>query len=152
MIYFRIDDRLIHGQVITSWTRFYDLKHIIIIDDAVANDMIQKKIIEMVTPSSVNVEIIPISDSLNKMRNINENTMILVKTPLTLLELLEQDINVPEVIIGGMQFSSGKTKLSSAVSVNDVEKNALITMLDKDVEIFVQMIPTEKKRKFKDLI
>lgn len=152
MIYFRIDDRLIHGQVITSWTRFYDLKHIIIIDDAVANDMIQKKIIEMVTPSSVNVEIIPISDSLNKMRNINENTMILVKTPLTLLELLEQDINVPEVIIGGMQFSSGKTKLSSAVSVNDVEKNALNTMLDKDVEIFVQMIPTEKKRKLKDLI
>lgn len=152
MIYFRIDDRLIHGQVITSWTRFYDLKYIIIIDDVVANDMIQKKIIEMVTPSSVNVEIIPIRESVNKMRNINENTMILVKTPLTLLELLEQDINVPEVIIGGMQFSSGKTKLSSAVSVSDIEKNALNEMLEKNVEIFVQMIPTEKKRKLKDLM
>lgn len=152
MNYYRIDDRLIHGQVVTSWTRYYNLNNILIVDNQVATDDIQKRIIEMVTPSNVNVLISTIEEAYQSLDDLDGNTMVLVKTPLTIIKLLDKNIAVNEVIVGGMQYSEGKRKVSSAVSINEEEEKAFNIMLDNNVDVFLQMIPTEKKRELKDFL
>ena len=42
----RVDDRLIHGQVITQWVKVFDTQKIVVIDNAVAKDKMQKNILK----------------------------------------------------------------------------------------------------------
>ena len=46
----RIDDRLIHGQVITTWVKNHDIEQILIINDKVAGDSVQQSVITMSAP------------------------------------------------------------------------------------------------------
>src|SRR5699024_1300420 len=106
-IFYRIDDRLIHGQVITGWSRYYKLKKIIIADDDVANDPIQCKIINMVAPKNIKVEILGVYNSYNVIidkNKLKDNTLLLVKGPDAICKLSEFGVKIDEVIVGGMQF------------------------------------------------
>ncbi|MBE6083621.1 MAG: PTS sugar transporter subunit IIB, partial [Tissierellaceae bacterium] len=49
----RIDDRLIHGQVMTAWVKQTKATRIIIIDDVVAKDDFMKKVLTMAAPPGI---------------------------------------------------------------------------------------------------
>lgn len=149
-IFYRIDDRLIHGQVITSWSRYYDLKEIIIIDDQVVVDPIQRKIIEMVAPPNITVHLTDTKKSVDKINAVKDNTLVLTKGPKVLLYLIEQGVQIDEIIVGGMQYRDGKKKISSSVSISNEEREDFIKLSEKGVEIAIQIIPTEKKKQFKN--
>lgn len=149
---FRIDDRLIHGQVITNWTRYYNLNEIIIVDDQVFADPIQRKIIEMVAPSNVSVRIFRVDEAFTKLKPTTLDTLVLVKSPDVLLQLHEHGLEINEIIVGGMQFREGKSKISSSVSLSQEEKKTFTILADKNIDIYIQMVPSEKKRKLVDLL
>lgn len=49
----RIDDRLIHGQVMTSWLNYTGANKIMIIDDGVAADPFMKSVLKTCVPANV---------------------------------------------------------------------------------------------------
>ncbi len=58
IIHIRIDDRLIHGQVATMWTNNLGATRIMVINDEVANNDLQKSVLRMAAPSNVSTSII----------------------------------------------------------------------------------------------
>lgn len=54
----RIDDRLIHGQVMTSWVRFVKSKNILIIDDETYHDAFIRSFITMVVPRGIQIQVL----------------------------------------------------------------------------------------------
>ena len=53
----RIDDRLIHGQVVTAWAKITKANRIIVVDDEVAMDEFMVKILKMAAPRSFKIGI-----------------------------------------------------------------------------------------------
>ena len=53
----RIDDRLVHGQIVQGWLKVIDINKIVVVSDAVANDRMQQMLLAMAVPSSVELEI-----------------------------------------------------------------------------------------------
>ena len=53
----RIDDRLIHGQVVTTWLNVKQIEQVIIVDDKVAKDKIQSNVLKMSVPRNVKLHI-----------------------------------------------------------------------------------------------
>ncbi|MCR2045348.1 PTS sugar transporter subunit IIB [Anaerosalibacter massiliensis] len=154
-IFYRIDDRLIHGQVITGWSRYYKLKRIIIADDQVTNDPIQRQIINMVAPKNIKVNILCINDSYNAITDKNQsknNTLVLTKGPEALYKLSELGIKIEEVIIGGMQFKDGRKKVTRSVSVNYNEAEKFKQLYNKGIKLNIQLIPTDHKEQLIPLI
>ena len=49
----RIDDRLVHGQVATTWIKKYEIEQVIVINDLLANDPVQKSVLEMTAPQGI---------------------------------------------------------------------------------------------------
>ena len=103
--FIRIDDRLIHGQVVTAWIKTYQAKKILIIDDIVAKDEFLKNVLKMVKPSGVDL-IIKGTEHLNEtIQAIEENkanAILLMKTPDTAKKVFESPVLLKELNVGGM--------------------------------------------------
>ncbi len=64
----RIDDRLIHGQIVTKWIDYANAKKIIVADDKAAGDPMQQMLLKLAVPSGVKLEILTKADALKMIQ------------------------------------------------------------------------------------
>lgn len=140
----RVDHRLLHGQVIFSWTKQYDINHIIVADNKVPNDPITVMALSIAKPADCKLDIVKInevSDILNK--HSDNRFMILIKGPQEALELVENVPEIKKINFGGVAKKSDSKAYGKAVFLNNEELKATREILDKDIEIFVQQVPSQ---------
>ncbi|HIQ74518.1 MAG TPA: PTS sugar transporter subunit IIB [Candidatus Cottocaccamicrobium excrementipullorum] len=139
----RVDHRLLHGQVIFSWTRQMAINHIIVADDKVPGDPIGKMALSIAKPAGCTLDIIPFSQlSKSVETHQNQNIMIIVKGPeeaKTLCQILPE---VKKINYGGVAKKPGSKEYGKAVYLNENELKATREILEKGVEIYIQQVPT----------
>ena len=150
----RIDDRLIHGQVVTTWVNLHKIEQIIVLNDAVANDQTQKSILTMAAPQGIKVVAFGLDKfgEVLKKTEITRRTMLLFTTSLDVLRAVELGVNIDKLNVGGMRFQEGRERLSKAVSVTADEREAFKALLNKGIEISVQMVPNDEKINLQEII
>ncbi|SFL58856.1 PTS system mannose/fructose/N-acetylgalactosamine-transporter subunit IIB [Pelosinus propionicus] len=143
----RIDDRLIHGQVITAWTKITKADRIIVVDDEVAEDSFMVKVLKMAAPSSIKVDIFNTEDAAVTLagEDIGERVIILVKTPKTVLGLIKAGVNIADLNLGGMGATQGRKQLYRNISISAEEKAIFKELLTLGVDVFVQIVPDANK-------
>ena len=104
----RVDHRLLHGQVIFSWTKQVGTNYIIVADDKVPNDPISMMALSIAKPVDCELSIIPFSQ-LRKLvdENASKNIMIIVKGPAEALQLAKELPEVTEINYGGVAKKAG---------------------------------------------
>lgn len=118
----RIDDRLIHGQVATVWSKATDCQRIIVCDDEVAKDKIRAVLLKQLAPAGVKSHVVDLAKAVRIYRNPkyeNDRCLLLFTNPTSVLYLVEHGVPIKSVNIGGMSFYEGKHQVMSAVSVDD---------------------------------
>jgi len=80
MIYIRIDDRLIHGQIVTAWCQTLDIKKILAVDDALAQNEMMKSIMTMGVPEIYRPQIVSTVEALDFLRQDNFKGNLLLLT------------------------------------------------------------------------
>ena len=151
----RIDDRLIHGQVATTWIKNYEIEQVLIINDKAANDPIQKSVVGLAAPPGVKVMIFGVNQFINilKKSEIKKSTMLLFTTSTDVLKIVESGlVDIKEENAGGMRFNDTRKRLTKAISVTPEEEQAFVKMMDKGIKINVQMVPKDTSVDFKTLI
>lgn len=144
----RIDDRLIHGQVVTGWVSELQIEQIIIINDNLVNDSVQKSVLTMTAPPNVKVHVFGVEQfiMISRKNPIKKKTMLLFNNPIDVLAIQEKGVEFHSVNVGGIRFNEKRQhRLSKAVAVNDEEKAALETLKKNGLEVFIQMVPKDKK-------
>lgn len=150
-VFYRVDDRLIHGQVMTAWSRYYQLKQVMIVDDSVAQDPVQQQIITVVAPPDMTVRVCSVEEAPPYIQEAEQSalpTLVLVKGPESLLGLTNENVNIPEVILGGMQFKPGRKKVTRTVAVTDEESRMFYSLSEAGVKLTLQVIPTDRPQNF----
>lgn len=147
IVFSRIDDRLIHGQVVTTWSNMYSVEQIIILNDKIAGDKTQKNILKMAAPSGIKVQAFPVEKfgQIIQTNEITRRTMLLFTTSEDVLRAINAGVPVENLNVGGMRFQTGREKLTKAVSVTPDERQAFKEILDKNIEVTVQMVPNDEK-------
>lgn len=150
----RIDDRLIHGQVMTAWLQYVAGNHIVIVDDGVSKDEFTISIMQMSVPQEVKLTVIPVSKAGETMNSIpdTDRVIILVKIPEVCIEMQKQGINLKKVVIGGMGSKKGRKKFYKNVSASNEEKKAFQQLIDSGVDTFIQILPEDKIKKIDNLL
>lgn len=149
-----IDDRLIHGQVATTWIKDFGVESVIIVDNKTANDPIQKKIAGLAVPG-VQVVIFSVEKFLQviKKTEIKKPTMLLFANPIELLEVKKGGLDFDYVNISGMRFNPNRKRLFKNVSVTDEELVALKELINEQgVNVYTQTTTRDEKINVKDLI
>ena len=142
----RIDDRLIHGQVVMAWSKAIAVKRMVVIDDQVAGDVIRKMLLETVAPPGVKVSVFTIAQGIEALQQNqfgDEKLLLLCTNPMTIVLLIEGGIGIHKVNIGGMSFSLGKTQLTKAVSVDEKDRNAFKQLHEQGVVLEIQILPND---------
>lgn len=140
----RIDDRLIHGQVVMAWCKTMLIDRIVVIDDKVALDFIRKMFIETVAPPGIKVSVLDVAQGIECFKKdsfAEEKLLLLVTNPVTILTLVEKGLEIGKVNIGGMSFSQGKTQVTKAVSIHDVDKQAFKELHRHGIALQIQILP-----------
>lgn len=145
----RVDDRLIHGQVMTAWVKVLQANKIVIIDNETAKDPFMFEVLSMSVPKEIKLEIYDISEAKEQLPKIKEDSkkekvIILVKSPLVVNELVEGGVQIKNMIIGGMGARKGRKTLYKNISASQEEKDTLQNLVREGLDIKIHIIPSQK--------
>ncbi|HBO22910.1 MAG TPA: PTS mannose transporter subunit IIAB [Providencia sp.] len=151
----RVDDRLIHGQVATRWTKETGVKRIIVVSDEVANDHVRSTLLKQVAPPGVTAHVVDVAKCIrvyNNPKYSGERVMLLFTNPTDVKRLVEEGVDIKSVNIGGMAYHEGKTMVTNAVSINQEDIDAFNYLNDKNIELEVRKVSSDSKVRMMDLI
>ena len=141
----RIDDRLIHGQVMTAWIKNKKATQVVIVDDLVAEDDYMIEVLEMAIPEEIAIGIFNKEDGVTFFsQGVDEPTILLVKGPEVLNYLVDHGINIEEVDVGGMGAGNDRSVLYKNISTSSEENDQFRALLGKNVNVFIQVMPNNK--------
>lgn len=142
----RIDDRLIHGQVMTSWVRFVKSENIVIIDDETYNDSFLRSFITMVVPRGITIHVLNIKGGIEYLQDYEgPGLVVLAKYPQTFYLLHEGGVLLHEIIIGGMGARENRKVLYKNICASEEELDVLQKMMKMKIDIKIQVVPEEKQ-------
>ena len=116
IVNFRLDERLIHGQVATFWTRTLQADRIIIADDEVLKDEIGVSALKAAVPSGVHLSILTVDNAaarLNAGIYSGQRVFLIVNKTKTIQRLIEKGLKVKEVNIGNMGKKKAESELKN---------------------------------------
>lgn len=154
---FRIDDRLIHGQIVTKWIKDAAAKMIMVVDDKAAGDKTQQMILKFAVPSGIKLEILTKQDAVTRVSEdkTNTNVLMLVRNPKEANALVEMGLKVDTIIIGNISNSKsevGRTKLLDYIYVEPADVDAIRSLDSKGIKLEVKAVPEEKAKNPIELI
>lgn len=140
----RVDDRLIHGQVVEGWVPFLKVDLVIVVSDAAAADEVQTALMKMALPPSVGLLVLPVADApaaLAEPKLGARKALVLVPGPAEALALLEKGVAVDRVNVGGLHYTVGKVQLGRALFLDERDRLALRALAAKGVRLEGRALP-----------
>lgn len=147
LVFTRIDDRLIHGQVCAAWLKtLSNVKHILVIDDKTSQDPFMAEMFALLIPSHISIEIRSVEEATKIFNEgLPKPTMVIVKVPHTIKRLMDNGIEFDFLNIGGMGMSAGRKKLFQNISASEEERQIFRELIDRGVKVEIQIIPAQGK-------
>lgn len=139
----RIDFRLIHGQVITKWIKYYPVDMIVIVDDMLASDEFMAEIYKMAVPKGVKFKVIPANGAAEALNAIDATVFLLFKDIDTCIKVIESGVDLDFLVVGGVPGGPGRKYISDGINLLPEEYAKLEGIQDKVAEIIFKGIPEE---------
>lgn len=146
IVLLRIDDRLVHGQIIESWLPFLGVDLVTVVSDAAAGDAVQSALMKMAMPPAVELIVLKLSGAaaaLSAPRLAARRVLALVPGPAEALSLLEGGVLVDRVNVGGLHFTVGKVQLGRALFLDEKDKAALRAIAARGVRLEGRPLPSD---------
>jgi PTS system mannose-specific IIB component len=150
----RIDDRLIHGQVVAVWLRALGAKRIVIVDDATAHDEFLREVLTLAAPQGVPVEVCDVAAGATRCIELAatpEPVMVLVRSPRTVLSLRQAGVPIEVVDLGGMGAGPGRRRLHRTISVSPDEIREMRELEQLGTRVEIQIVADDRPIPFGSL-
>lgn len=145
---YRIDDRLIHGQVVVGWGQPLELRFIVLVDDEVAASEWEQELYRMGVPPEMTVHFLNVEDAaagLSRFQNDSQLGLVLAGDIDTMMRLVEKsDRSIRTVNVGGVHHSPGRTPRLRYVFLTPAEENGLRAIERLGVEVSAQDVPSAR--------
>ncbi len=144
---FRIDDRLIHGQVVEAWVPHLKTDEIVVVSDEVSCDEVRRVIMRFSTPEGVTLKIMSVADAFIYLNGAPSAGSILVLLPglKEAADMISRGLKIRSLNIGGMHYSAGKNfSIGKAIFLSEEDRVCLKFISDAGVELEGRGVPTDK--------
>lgn len=140
----RVDDRLVHGQVVVGWGRALKLRRIVLVDDLVRENGWEQDLYRMGMPEEMEIEFASVPEAADAHRRWEEDaahTLVLVGNVDTLVRLADV-APVERVNLGGIHQGPGRRECLRYVFLTDAESAKLDALAQRGVTVTAQDVPT----------
>ncbi len=140
----RVDDRLIHGQILETWLPTTRAQELVVANDELAHDDTQRMIIETIVPRGVSL-VIDSVDVVAKLLQENDNgsakRIVIVDRPVDALRLIRAGVVFDRLNLGNMRSGAARVCLSSTVFAGDASIRALCEIAKEGIRVEIQPVP-----------
>ncbi len=140
----RVDDRLIHGQVMTGWLGLRRANAIWIADDAVATNPMMLDIFRFAAPSGIRIEAFTLDAIAEKLRDLSsghDRIILLAKVPKTFLRLLEKGYRASDINYGAMAHKPNSRNMASNCDLSPEEIEDTEKLHQQGIRVWIQLVP-----------
>ncbi len=145
-VLYRVDDRLIHGQVVAAWVPYTRATRIVVADNQIPGNILQSKILRMAAPPRLRVEILSVRQAVTFMAQQRSGpgllTIMLFVGLEAVAQAIEEGLYLTELNLGNIHSAAGKLQISDSISLDKSEIACLRTLQKQDVKITIQPVPT----------
>jgi len=143
----RIDDRLIHGQVVVGWGQRMGIGFIVLVDDGVRANLWEQELYRMGVPATTDVVFATVAEAAARAPEWEKDPrkgILLTGDVDTMVALCAAVPEVRKVNLGGIHARDGRTERLRYVFLSDGEAAQLQALADRGVEVTAQDLPTAK--------
>ncbi len=143
----RIDDRLIHGQIVESWIPNLNISEIVVVSDEIVEDETRRAIMRFATPDDIDLKIMSVSCAIKYFPEANEsklNILVLLPGLKEIVELLDRGLKVSKLNIGGMHYSAGKNQsIGRAIFLSKKDCDYFKDIFSRGIKIEGRGVPSD---------
>jgi len=150
----RVDDRLIHGQVVAIWLKALNAKRIVIVDEATARDEFVSEVIILAAPPGVAVEIHDLASGTERVRQLvtdPEPAFVLMRSPVTALRLREAGVEFSLLNVGGIGAGPTRKPLYRNISASVEELEAMRRLESLGTTVELRIVENDRPVAFKSV-
>lgn len=149
-MYLRVDDRLVHGQVVTAWLKQLKVKRVLVVDDNAASNKIVSKALTMACPRGVALKVVDTETGKAACPKVGDSALIIVKAPATARDLVVANPDLGwTVCVGNVGSAEGRETYADTVHLDAENYAAVQEMLPMEgVDVFMQTVPGQPVNRF----
>ncbi|MGD9641926.1 MAG: PTS system mannose/fructose/N-acetylgalactosamine-transporter subunit IIB [Elusimicrobiales bacterium] len=147
IILYRVDDRLVHGQVVEGWVPHLKAEELAVVSDEISGDEMRRAIMRFATPEGVDLKIMTVVEAsayLPEAAKSPRKVLLLLPGLAEALALNRKGLPIPSLNIGGMHYSAGKNlSIGKAIFLNDEDCAALRALSAAGIKIEGRGVPSD---------
>ena len=145
VVLFRIDERLIHGQVVMGWGPQLGVEYYLVVDDELAASEWEQDLYRLGLPEHASADFVTVAEARARLTDLDADprkTVVLTRTIPAMSALAEGDrLRDREVNLGGLHHAVGRTERVSYVFLGQEEEEGLQALVDEGVEVSARDLP-----------
>jgi mannose/fructose/N-acetylgalactosamine-specific phosphotransferase system component IIB len=145
ILLYRVDDRLIHGQVILGWGRPLGIDFILLVDDQVRESPWEQDLYRMGVPDGIEVIFASAAEAAVTIPGFgsdNRRGIVLAGEIGAIADLKAAGVAIPALNLGGVHHKPGRTERLPYLYLTDEELGELRKLEESGIEVSAQDLPT----------
>jgi PTS system mannose-specific IIB component/fructoselysine and glucoselysine-specific PTS system IIB component len=155
IVLYRIDDRLIHGQVVVGWGQPLDIGFIVLVDDNVATCDWEQDLYRMGVPPEMDIVFATVDEAVrdhDSMTTDSRHGILVTPDIETMSRFVERVGGVREVNVGGIHHRAGRIQKMRYVFLAPPEESQLRALIESGVRVMAQDVPTARPVPMADVL
>ena len=143
----RLDDRLVHGQVVVGWANALRANRIALVDDRIVHSAWERELYCLGVPPDIRLDFESVESAAGKWEELESSdhrTIVLTGDIDTLVRLCDASDRITEVNLGGLHQSDGRTQRLPYVFLSNEEMEQLKQLSMRGIRIAAQDVPTAR--------
>jgi PTS system mannose-specific IIB component len=141
VLFLRVDDRLIHGQVVAGWARPLGIKMLILASNKISKDAWACNAYRLAVPEGITFCCLGIKQCLTALNENKMKTMVIVASVQEAHELLERGLSVKEVTIGGLSYREGTREIAPYIHLLPEDIESVVQLYHRGVKVIGKQLP-----------
>jgi len=144
----RVDNRLVHGQVLEAWLPALDAHGILVADDEAAGNVLARSAMALAIPPGISFEVLRVPVAAEVLRPGGKGpqsprTLVLLRDVRDAVALHAGGVPIPQLNLGNVHFGTGRKQVSPSVYLDAQELEALDNLARAGTQVEVRAVPTE---------
>ena len=147
MHWFRIDNRLVHGQVIEAWLPYIRAKILLVANDELAHDMLRQEIMSLAVPSGIFFSCCTVDKTGEELKrleakNTGQRALVLFANCADARSAHQSGVEFSSLNIGNLHYGPGKEQICEHIALGTEDKKCLCYFEAHQVELDLRCVPT----------
>ncbi len=143
MRWVRIDNRLIHGQIIETWLPYTGATTVLVANDDLASDIMQQQIMSLAIPGNIESHFVTVATVSKEMKSLDMSTIVLFHNCMDARKAFDTGFKFEVLNIGNIHYSPGKKQISPNVALTNEDESCLKYFNRNGVELDFRCVPND---------